>query len=192
MKNTDDFLLTQTITVGQTKQWITAKDEHAKKALTSFIYHRFYNRYIKHVKNMDSGFLKMAVCCLMIETLESFKQVKKDTKAKGVGKKMFEDFFKNEKSNFPEFESINDEFYSNIRCGILHQAETTNGWRILRTGKILDKTNKTVNAEIFVKALEKSLEDYKTVLDNSNFTELIWQNAIQKIQYICENCKVSI
>lgn len=192
MKNTEDFLLAQTVTVGQAMQWISNKDDDAKQALTNFIYHRFYNRYIKHVKNIDSGFLKMAVCCLMIETLESFKQGKKDTKAKGVGKKMFKTFFKNERLNFPEFETINDEFYSNIRCGILHQAETTNAWRILRTGKILDKNNKTINAEIFVKALEKSLEDYKNVLHNSNFTELIWQNALRKIQYICENCKVSI
>jgi hypothetical protein len=189
MKNTDDFLLTQTITVGQIRQWIADKDDPAKEALTDFIYHRFYNRYIKHVKSMDSGFLKMAVCCLMIETLESFKQGLKDTKAQG-GKKMFKEFFKGEKSNFPDFESIYEEFYSNIRCGILHQAETTNGWRILRAGMILDKTNKTINAEIFVKALEKSLLDYKTVLDNSTFTEVIWQNAVQKIQYICENCKV--
>ncbi|MDR7371081.1 hypothetical protein [Flavobacterium aquidurense] len=191
MKNTDDFLLTQTITVGQAKQWITDKDDQAKEALTNFIYHRFYNRYIKHVKSMDSGFLKMAVCCLMIETIESFKQGKKNTKPTGMGKKMFEDFFKSEKSNFPEFESIYKEFYYNIRCGILHQAETTNGWRILRSGKILDKTNKTINSEMFVKALEKSLQDYKTVLDNSTFTEVIWQNAVKKIKYICENCKVS-
>jgi hypothetical protein len=40
---------------------------------------------------------------------------------------MFEDFFKAELNLFPEFKDIAADFYSSIHCGILHQAETTNG-----------------------------------------------------------------
>ena len=64
MKNTDDFLLTQTITVGQIRQWIADKDDPAKEALADFIYHRFYNRYIKHMKSMDSGYTDTNECCI--------------------------------------------------------------------------------------------------------------------------------
>ena len=58
MKNIDDFLLTKDVTVGQTRQWINNKDDNSKIKLINLIHHRFYNRYVKHLKNIDSGFLK--------------------------------------------------------------------------------------------------------------------------------------
>ena len=80
MKNINDFELTEKVTVGQARKWMTDKDNNSKDKLISLIHHRFTNRYVKHLNNTDSGFLKMAISCLMIETLESFKQGKKDTK----------------------------------------------------------------------------------------------------------------
>jgi hypothetical protein len=190
-KNIDDFLLTETVTVGQARQWMKAKDDDAKNNLIKLIYHRFYNRYVKHLHQIDSGFLKMAVSCLMIETLESFRQGKKNTKGKGVGQNMFRDFFKIEDRLFPDFKNIASDFYSSIRCGILHQAETTNAWRILRKDALLDKTNKTINASRFVKALDKSLDNYVVSLQREGFDSTIWKNALFKIEDVCANCKVS-
>ncbi|SIO41517.1 hypothetical protein [Chitinophaga niabensis] len=191
MTDVNNFLLTENITVGQTKQWIKNKNEQSKENLIKLINHRFYNRYVKHLKKIDSGFLKMAISCLMIETMESFVQGKKNTKGKGVGLKMFKDFFKRESKLFPNFDSIAVDFYSNIRCGILHQAETTNAWRILRKDSLLDKKNKTVNATKFVLALNKSLGNYIKDLERNDFNSRIWKNAIVKLEDICENCKVS-
>lgn len=187
MATINDFLLTDKVTVGQTRQWIKNKDENAKEKLIELIYHRFYNRYLKHLKIIDSGFLKMAVSCLMIETLESFRQGKKDTK--GIGQKMFKDFFQTESNLFPDFSLIASDFYSNIRCGILHQAETANAWRILRKDSLLDRKNKTINATKFVSALNKALNNYIEVLKNNDFNSLIWKNAILKLEDVCENCK---
>lgn len=187
-RNINDFLLTDNLTVGQARQWMTKKDNGAKNNLVKLIHHRFYNRYIKHLHKLDSGFLKMAVSCLTIETLESFRQGKKDTKGKGVGQKMFEDFFEIEQKLFPGFKDIAADFYSSIRCGILHQAETTNAWRILRKDDLLDKKNKTINATKFVKALEKALDNYVDSLKTSGFTTTIWKNALFKIEDVCENC----
>ena len=93
MKKIEDYLLTETVTVGQAKKWMNDKDDNSITKLIEFIYHRFYNRYIKHIKSIDSGFFKMAVSCLMIEALESFRQGKKHTKGNGVSEKMFKDFF---------------------------------------------------------------------------------------------------
>jgi hypothetical protein len=191
MSNVNEFLLTENVTVGQAKQWMKEKDENAKGNLVKLIHHRFYNRYVKHLKDINSGFLKMAVSCLMIETLESFRQGKKDTKGKGVGQQMFYDFFKTEEKLFPGFKDISADFYSSIRCGILHQAETTNGWRVLRKEDLLDKKNRTINASKFVKVLEKSLDNYVEGLKGSDFNSSLWKNALLKIEDVCENCKIT-
>lgn len=189
MKNINDFELTEKVTVGQARKWMTDKDDFAKDNLISLIHHRFTNRYVKHLNDTDSGFLKMAISCLMIETLESFKQGKKDTK--GISQKMFEDFFKTEEKYFPDFKDIAIDFYKSIRCGILHQAETTNAWRILRRNSLLDKSNRTINATKFVKALEKSLDNYVQTLRTEDFTSTIWKRALLKIEDVCENCNAS-
>jgi len=188
-KSINNFLLTDNATVGQAKQWMNKLDNEAKINLVKLIYHRFHNRYIKHLNKLDSGFLKMAISCLTIETLESFRQGKKDTKGKGVGQKMFKDFFVIEQKLFPGFKDIAADFYSSIRCGILHQSETTNAWRILRKDDLLDKKKKTINATKFVKALEKALDNYIDCLKTSDFTSIVWKHALFKIEDVCENCK---
>lgn len=191
MKNIDDFKLTGDITVKEAREWIASKDESSKSNLIGLIDHRFTNRYLKHLDPTinDSGFFKMAICCLMIETMESFKQGEKNTK--GKSKQMFIDFFETEEAFFPEFKDVSIDFYNNIRCGILHQAETTNAWRILRVGFLLNKSERTINADKFVKALKSSLENYINNLkeNNINDTEGIWPKAILKINDICNNCQ---
>ena len=191
MKNIKNFLLINDVTVGELQQWMISQNEESKSKIIRLIHHRFNNRYVKHLKTVDSGFLKMAVSCLMIETMESFRQGKKDTKATGVGKKMFKDFFETEQILFPGFKDIYSDFYYNIRCGILHQAETKNAWRILRKDSLLDKTEKTINSTKFVNALEKALDNYVNELKSNDFNSTIWKNALLKLDTICENCQAS-
>lgn len=186
MKNIDDFLLTGTVTVGHLRKWINKSDEESKARIIDLIYHRFTNRYTKHLRSIDSGFLKMAIACLAIETLESFKQGRKNTK--GVGEQMFKNFFETEQTFFPGFKDISAEFYVDVRCGILHQAETTNAWRILRKDVLLDKKKKTINATKFVAALEKSISAYADRLKSEPLESEIWKKAILKLEDICENC----
>lgn len=188
MKNIEEFLLTSNVTVGQLREWMKLKNEPAKKEIIDLIYHRFYERYIKHVKDVKSGFLKMAVSSLMIETLESFKQGIGDTT--GKGKTIFKLFFESEKVNFPKFEELSDEFYGSIRCGILHQAETTKGWRVLLKGDLLDINERAINAELFMESLEKSLDNYIADLGSKNMDDPIWIHALFKLEDICKNCSV--
>ncbi len=188
MKNTDDYLLTSSITVGDLKRWINTKDADAKQNISSLIYHRFYNRYIKHVKQLDSGFLIMAISCLMIEAMESFRQGKNNTRLKS--KITFEEFFENQHENFPGLAEIGSEFYEDIRCGILHQAETTKGWRILRKGPLLNKEGKSINALAFIRALNTALNDYIDELKHSEFDTDIWKKALIKLEFICKNCEL--
>ncbi len=68
---------------------------------------------------------------------------------------MFRDFFVRD----PELSVLageNDWFYKHIRCGILHQSETRNGWRLLRNGPLLDRHGKSINATAFLRALRRA------------------------------------
>lgn len=188
MKNIDEYQLTKNVTVGELKVWINLKDDESKQKIIDLIYHRFQNRYIKHVKKINSGFLKMAISCLMIETLESFKLGKNDTN--GKGNKIFKSFFESEEDNFPGFKELHYDFYSNIRCGILHQAETKNAWRILLKDELLNSDEKAINARLFVESLEKSFEKYIANLQSKDWEDKLWQHAIKKLKNICDNCNI--
>jgi len=190
MKDINDFKLTAKVSVGQAKAWIAAADESAKISLLELIEHRFINRYLKHLNHpdIDGGFFKMAICCLMIETLESFKQGKPNTK--GISEDIFVAFFESEQQAFPNFNSISNDFYKSIRCGILHQAETTNAWRIHTKGPLLDTANRIINATAFVKALELTFKIYLESLRESNLADAVWKRAIVKIESICKNCEI--
>lgn len=187
MKEFSNYKLTRTVTVGQLQSWIANKSDTSKKHITELIEYRFEKRYLKHIKRVDSGFLIMAVSCFVIETLQSFREGVEDTS--GVGKRMFQDFFSNDKEFFPGFYEISDEFYKYIRCGILHQSETTNAWRILQNGKFLDTTHFSINARLFIQALEGSVKKYLDELMSSDFDSVLWKNALLKLHDICKNCK---
>jgi len=189
-KETNDFKLTAKVTVGNVRMWIANADENAKTNLLELIEHRFDNRYMKHLNHpdIDGGFFKIAICCLMIETLESFKQGITDTTGKSG--KMFKDFFDSEQEAFPHFNTISKYFYENIRCGILHQAETTNAWRIHIKGPLLNIDDRIINASAFAKALQLSFNSYMAVLRNSALNDGIWRKALIKIEDICRNCEI--
>lgn len=187
MKELSDYKLTDGVTVGQLQSWITNKSDSSKESIVKLIEHRFENRYLKHVKSIDSGFLMMAVSCFLIETIQSFREGEINTN--GKSQNMFRNFFFNDKELFPGFHEIADDFYKNIRCGILHQAETTNAWRILRKGKFLDTSQFSINANHFTQGLDGSVKKYVHELTMSDFDTTIWNNAFAKLNDICENCK---
>ncbi len=72
--------------------------EQNKQEIIRFIRERFKERYITPLRGNPSkkhkhGFCTMAICCLMIETLESFRQGWGNTQGKGKSKKAFKEFF---------------------------------------------------------------------------------------------------
>ena len=89
--------------------------------ISNFIYHRLYRRYLKPFlfedkrfkKEFKNGFSIMANCCLLIETLESFKNGWSDSDRKS--EQAFIQFFKSE-TNFFAFKDKEKAFYKNIRC----------------------------------------------------------------------------
>jgi hypothetical protein len=185
-------------------------DQNKRKELADFIYQRHYHRYIKPFEYISdkkviikatgkqkeeysllykNGFSIMANCCLLIETFEAFYRGWDNTR--NQSENAFLKFFTRDK-NFTEFaiDDLPTQFYKNIRCGILHQGETTQGWTLTRDGKvIIDKVNKRINATIFLTRLHKSLSDYKQELENADWNDTVWDNARKKLKAIIKNTK---
>ena len=176
----------KSITVKDYKKLLTDKN---KEELAKFIYHRLHSRYINpfnlsdddYKKQYKNGFSMMANCCLLIETLQSFKNGLGDSN--GQSKRLFKEFFDTE-NNFSDLK--NSSFYVNVRCGILHQGETTGGWKITREKKELLK-NKTIDAVIFGEVLENSLKEYQTLLTTEAWDSEIWDNFRTKMRRIIAN-----
>src|SRR5437879_1274037 len=96
----------------------------------------------------------------MIEALESFRQgwPNSDSKSKAA----FCHFFDGN-DRFKEFRGYAQAFYENVRCGILHQAETTGGWKITRKQKapVFDAKTLTINADRFIRRLGSVLDEFR-------------------------------
>jgi hypothetical protein len=174
--------LSSSMTVSRYRKLVKAGD---RAALGDFIVERFYERYFRPICNSRSkhGFTIMAIACLTIETLESFYQGRPDTK--GESKKIFRAFFKRN-SALNAFGENGDWFYTDIRCGILHQAETRGGWKIRRKGALFDSQNKGINAAALLKQLQKSVAHYATELQSD---DILWENFCKKVDAICANCE---
>lgn len=76
-----------------------------------------------------------------------------------------------------------------MRCGILHQAETTGAWLIHKYGPLFDPSTLTVNAKEFVSRLKHSMEQYLTELANADWDSVVWVRLKNKFASIIENCE---
>ncbi len=155
------------------------------------IHRRFLERYLEpgSASPTRHGFTMMAVACLMIEALESFRRGWPDTSQRGAGEQAFCSFF-DAHDSFAPFRGHAHEFYKGVRCGILHQAETTLGWRIRRDGELLriDGPTRTVNAKKFVTALKHALDSYRDRLKAGTWDDELWKSLRVKMERVCANC----
>lgn len=186
------------VTVKQVKDWL-ADFPNSKMELANFVYQRLYTRYLKPFtfgdkesctifkREYKNGFSMMANYCLLIEALQSFKEGLKDSKNNDDCKKLFRRFFEQE-NNLSMFASF--DFYKHVRCGILHQGETTGGIKITREGEHLwDANTKTIDAVLFGREMEEALRNYKEKLESASSNDTIWLYCRIKLQAIIDNCK---
>ena len=176
--------LAKGFTVGDYRAAVSHKN---KSAIVQAIQQRFTQRYVEPASIKDvHGFTKMAVACLMIEALQSFRDGLANTKDRS--KATVIKFLKTS-GGFKEFDTLEKDFYFNIRCGILHQAEATDGWRIRRTGPLFDPATRTINATRFLNTLSDELKGYCDQLTNAEWNSSEWQNVRKKMDAICNNCQ---
>jgi hypothetical protein len=201
--------LSSTVTV---EDYLALAGNQDREGLSRFVEQRLSERYVAPVKAIPmekkSGFLIMASACLLIETLESFYQGWQSTE-KGIPTGDISDpckpsnpkqttlsrsqvafcYFFHRQPGFSAFRPHADEFYKCVRCGILHQGETTGGWRISRNGVLLDAQNRTINANKFLLELHRALTAYSAKLRVANWDEDVWVMFRQKMNAIIEHCQ---
>lgn len=175
--------LSSSVTVARYKE---LEEKNERQALAQFIRERFDERYFRPIESTPAkdkhGFTILAVCCLVIETLESFYQGRGDTKHHS--KEMFCCFFARD-TPLKVFGGGNDWFYFDIRCGILHQSETRKGWRIRRSGLLFDPNGKVINATQFLRELRRAVDAYAAQLVHD---DTLWELFKKKMKAVCDNC----
>ena len=168
-------------------------NEEDKKNIQEFVKQRLMERYITpfpkdygtNNKSSQYGFLIMASMCLLIETIQAFKEGK--DKYDGECKKAFENFLMQQET-FNCSKDLANDFYENVRCGILHQGEIGNYWKIASSVKEDPITKegkiKTISAPTFLKTMESALDKYIKSLDDKE----LFDKCMKKIGFIVQNC----
>jgi len=184
-------------------------DSGANAGLWSMVVNEYYqkrldDRYLKPIKTLQlygklqgEGFSIVTIQCSLIEFLEStiqgknYRYVRKGetlgTYEYSSSQKVFVDFLT---SRFPfsnEFKpDLATDFYINVRCGLLHEARTKNGWRIKAkcpTTIIVNPNDKIVFRDNFQAALIEFIETYKPdLLGRPDYKEAF----IRKFDSLCQ------
>lgn len=171
----------------------------------NFFEDRITTRYIKPAENISKiksydgeGFSIVAILCSTIEALETFRTGKiyrKATRNNPLNQELeyyksqevFKSFLTNQYPFCSEFVSIQlaDDFYENVRCSILHEATTRNGWRIRTdTSKLIvvKENEKILNRDIFLNYVKEYIKLYK---NDYMSNEILRGNFFRKFNGIC-------
>jgi hypothetical protein len=179
-----------------------------EEAFQKFFLERLRTRYFDpiqtliNLKKFDGvGFSVTALQCSLLEFLESTYQgktykyranPKNEPLAEDEYDKscvMFTNFLKDRepmKSIFTP--ALAKDFYQSVRCGLLHEARTKNGWKIKansKSGDVIEKDGKQtiLYRNDFQRALVESVDFYKSeLLHNKKLQEAF----IRKIDGLCK------
>lgn len=176
------------ITVRDYSGMIRARD---RAAIAKLIRLRFSERYLDPALDNPkrNGFAILAIGCLMVEALESFRNGWKTTSGAGGGKAAFRGFFQAH-DEFKDLRPVAHEFYEHVRCGILHHAETTGNWRVHRSSPLFSESGgvRRLSASEFGKRLRVVLNRYGDNLADAGWKDPAWAKARKKLRAICRNC----
>lgn len=150
---------------------------------------------IKSKKSFDGeGFSMVTILCCLIEFLESTVQGLKYRYCKDKELNKFEynkskELFIKFLTDRKPFQLENDtavEVYENVRCGLIHEAQTKNNWIIRSdTSKLIEENGnkKVLNRNI----LEKKIKQFLYLYSNNLITDRVLQNAfIRKLDFLCQ------
>lgn len=181
------------------KDWTKRKSELKKKqseewwatTFDSFLMARLNERYLRPIKILQTngqfkgeGFTIVSIQCALIEFLaalkvgKTYRYLKKGQKLQkfeyASSNKLFCDFLTTEEPFKKWFNSNKEarEFYTNVRCGLLHEARTKNDWRIWATGKRgVDSQNKLVKRDALQSGINDYLQAYGKLLASDQTTQ---------------------
>ncbi len=202
-----DLLLAAGWRVSRVRISLRTKD---RAGLIEFIRQRHRERFFDPIQQLRDaernqhgyGFAMMALCSLLIETIQSYRDGLPTTDGRELvrlralkvpaeyaipiglrvnGTKAFRRFFSRFRNEFEGMSGV--KFYRNVRCGLLHQAQTKRGWTIalhkpsLHEDKVLDRNR-------FASRLDAAFESYLVELSNRQWDTIVWRNARRKIWWL--------
>jgi hypothetical protein len=139
------------------------------------------------LKGKHSGFVVLAIDCLLAETIQQFRDGV--TNGHRRSKEMVKRFLEGARFQ-PDFDdAAREAFYQDIRCGLLHQAEAKRMWLIRRKQpallqKVAARQGYIVDVERFHAGLQGSLDDYLGLISELASSSLR-SNLWKKIDQIC-------
>lgn len=181
-----------------------------RAGLVEFIRQRHRERFFDPIQQLRSaernqqgyGFAMMALCSLLIETIQSYRDGLPTTdrreldRLRGLkvpapyaipaglrvnGTKAFRRFFSRFRNKFDAMSGL--KFYKNVRCGLLHQAQTKRGWTIAVNKRSLHEHH-SIDRNRFASNLEQAFESYLAELGNRRWDTAAWRNARRKIWWL--------
>jgi hypothetical protein len=174
------------------------------RAFQDYFQTRLDLRYLNPIRILQKygtfegeGFSILALQCTLIEFLESTVQgVNYRYLRRGEhlspheyndSSNLFARFLCNQPPFSQDFdEDLAREFYSEIRCGLLHEARTKGKWRVWAEapgGRVIDRTRRIVYRNNFQKALDQFIQWYHDALPS----DVALQEAfIRKFNNLCE------
>ena len=156
-----------------------------EKTFDEFFMERLASRYLQPIKSIQTngdssgeGFAIVTIQCAVIEFLAATKIGKNyryvhngDPKLNDFeydkSKMLFIGFLTKEKpfSGWLADKKHAEDFYSNVRCGLMHEASTKGGWRIsAMTGQAIDPANKIIHRDDLQTAIQDFIDDYRKLL----------------------------
>ncbi len=181
--------------------------------LVSFIRARHNERFFEPIKKLNYssgnlqgyGFGSMAICCLLIETIQSYRdglpttdngelkrlrilkripaRYRLPTNLRVRGQKAFKRFFKDYRKLFPGIPAAS--FYKNVRCGLLHQGQTKHEWMVRANGpNVFDTEKRIIFRNNFASALKSAFQEYLNELRTASWDDRIWVKASRKIWWL--------
>jgi len=148
---------------------------------------RFLQFATNSLRYKYSGFVVLAIDSLLAETIEQFKAGIID--GTGKSEKLIKRFLRGLQFQ-PDFDATaRKAFYTDIRCGLLHQAEAKEMWLIRRSQPaMLQRTEAgngyIIDVKLFHLAVQASLNDYLVFISESqNLT--LRENLWKKMDHIC-------
>lgn len=156
---------------------------------------RIRGRFLEPISRMElygyAGFAVIALDCLLIETLQQFKEglsrssSSRDSFVRFLTESSFSSYFSKEAAGL---------FYEQIRCGILHQAETKGSSRIVarRDSPLVEHSHDgkglVINRCLFHKQLVSEFEAYIARLRDASNVDLRMKFK-RKMDHICRISK---
>jgi len=177
-----------------------------KEAFNDYFEARLDSRYFMPIEALQTvqkydgeGFAIVTIHCSLIEFLAStvegltYRHVPDDSKKEELGEfeyssssQLFVRFLRQQNPFKDMFSSNNkaNDFYANVRCGLLHEARTKGGWRIRADGEVaIDTNRKVIDRNKLQDAFRQFIESYgKQITHDAKLQPAF----IRKFDALCE------